>query len=101
MSSSIPQRLQGVLWSVDTKNLDLQKDKLYIIHQILAYGRMEDITWLFKTYPKSEITDVFMTHPYKDYSVSRFHFVKHFLLSLHDHSVEPGYYVKNIPRNIR
>lgn len=99
--NSIPKTLQAVLWSVDIAHLNLEKDKIYIIHQILSYGRMEDIKWVFKTYPKEEIVEVFINHPYKDYTESRFYFAKNYLLSLKDMSLNEKHYVKNIPRDIR
>jgi len=34
----IPKFLQGVLWSVEVDDLDLQKDRAYIVNQILVYG---------------------------------------------------------------
>lgn len=95
----IPKRLQPILWSVDVRHLDIERDKGYIIHQIFAYGRMEDILWVFKTYPKKEIIEVFKT-PYKDYFQARFHFVKNFLLGLTSWRPDQRLYVKNIPRAI-
>lgn len=100
MKKLIPKKLQAVLWSIDTKNLEGNKDKVYIIHQILAYGNKDEILLLFKTYSKKEIINVFSSYPYKDYTNSRFHFIKNFLLSLNE-KLDEKYYVKNIPRNIR
>ena len=34
---SIPISLKPVLWSKDIKNLDTERDKIYIIHQVLSY----------------------------------------------------------------
>ena len=31
----IPKSFQGILWSANIKNLDLERDKGYIIHQVL------------------------------------------------------------------
>ena len=98
---SIPKEMQAVLWSVDVSHLEIEKDKRYIIHQMLSYGRMEDFKWVFRVYPKEEIIKVFTTFPYKDYTQSRFYFVKNFLLSLRNKSLNEKYYVKNIPRDIR
>jgi Cu/Ag efflux protein CusF len=50
---SIPSEFQPILWSKNIKDLDLKKDKIYIIHQILSYGNLEQIKWLFKIYKKS------------------------------------------------
>lgn len=80
----VPKRLQAVLWSVNTDKLDLQKDKEYIVHQILGYGRWEDIKWLFKIYGQSQIKDVFVNHPSKDYYPAGFNFVSKILLEVGD-----------------
>ncbi len=95
-----PARLQAILWSVDVGHLDIEKDKGYIVHQILAYGRMEDILWLLKTYTRYEMEKVFTTMPYKDYDRARFYFVKNFILNLKGTSLNERLYVKNIPRDI-
>lgn len=97
----VPKRLQSVLWSVDVRHLDIDRDRGYIIHQILSRGRMEDILWLLKTYLKKELRTVFITIPYKDYDASRFYFIKDYLLNLSATKLNKKYYVKNIPRDIR
>lgn len=94
----IPRGLQSVLWSTNINLLDVERDKGYIIHQIFAYGRMEDILWVFKTYPKREIIKTFTSIPYKDYRAGRFNFVKNYLLDLKNYKLDDRYYVKNIPR---
>ena len=75
----VPASLQGILWSKSVENLDLERDKNCIVHQILAYGRWEDLQWLFKTYDRSVIREVFVTSPQKDYVRPAFNFVKNFL----------------------
>lgn len=97
----VPKRLQAVLWSTDVGLLDFERDKNYIIHQILSYGRLEEIRWLFQTYTEDEIKKVFMVIPYKDYNASRFSFVKDYLLGLTSFSPDERLYVKNIPRRLR
>lgn len=71
-----------MLWSVDTDKLDLGRDKEYIVHQILAYGRWEDIEWLFSTYGKEQVKEVFVKSPAKDYYPAGFKFVSKFLLGI-------------------
>lgn len=95
----IPKRLQPILWSTDINHLDIETDKGYIIHQIFAYGILEDILWVFKTYPLQKIIKVFTTVPYKDYRAARFNFVKNFLLHLKNRELNDRLYVKNIPRD--
>lgn len=97
----IPKNLQGVLWSMPVEDLDLQRNKNYIIHQILAYGTWENLKWLFKTYPKEEIGEVFLNHPEKDYTFPAFNFAKNILLNLNSMPVDQTLYVRSFPRNIR
>ncbi len=97
----IPKNLQGVLWSVDTNKLDREKNKIYIINQILAYGTWEHLRWLFKTYSKKEVKDVFLNHPEKDYTKPAFNFVKNILLGLEKTNLDLRYYDRSLPRYIR
>lgn len=100
-SKKIPSFLQAALWSARIDDLILEKDKIYIINQILSYGTFPMVKWLLKTYPKKTILSVFLHHPIKDYPHSRFHFVKNFLLGLGKINLNPNSYVKNLPRNLR
>lgn len=95
----LPKRLQSVLWSVNVDHLNLEKDKYYIIHQILSFGRLDDISWLMNSYPKKEMIEVFMLS-FKDYSRSRFYLVKDAILGLKNWHPDERYYVKNTSRNI-
>lgn len=97
---TIPLSLQSILWSSNIQSLNLEKDRVYIIHQILAYGDIVDIKWLFDTYPKAIIKTVFTSNPYKDYRKSRFYFVKDIVMNLAQKTLLESSYVKNIPRNI-
>lgn len=96
----ISKRLQAILWSADIKDLDLQKHKGYIIHQIFSYGNLEDIKWVLANYPKKEIANTFKKVSYKDYRAARFFFVKDYILSLRNFHPDERLYVKNIPRAI-
>ena len=91
----LPKRLQSVLWSASVDNLDLEKDKYYIIHQILSFGILDDISWLTGKYSKKDIIDVFMVS-FKDYSRPRFYLVKDAILGLKNWHPDEKYYVKNI-----
>lgn len=78
----IPSFLQGILWSVRVEDLDLQKDKVYIIHQILSYGNFKELRWLLKNYSLQEIKKVFLDHPIKVYRPQAFNFIKEIFLSI-------------------
>jgi len=99
--SRVPSFLQPVLWSVKVENLDVEQDKIYIVNQVLSYGTLPMIKWLFKTYSPAAINEIFLHHPIKDYTPSRFNFLKNYILGLKDQVLDANYYVKNLPRNIR
>ncbi len=96
----LPKRLQSVLWSVNIDHLNLEKDKYYIIHQILIYGSFADLQWLFKTYNRSKITETFLT-PYKNYPRNIFYFVKNYILGLKNSNLNENDYVTSIHGSIR
>lgn len=89
-----PRHFQGLLWSKPVEKLDLQKDKVYIIHQILAFGSFKDIKVLFRIYSKEEICAVFANYPKQVYGASMFSFVKNFILGLKDNALNPQRYVR-------
>jgi len=97
----VPKKLQPFLWSVKVSQLDLQKDKVYIANQILAYGGLKEIKWLFKNYPLQEIKNIFLRHPIKTYRPSTFNFVKEILLEMGNTPLVKEKYVVNTPRIIR
>ena len=95
----VPRNLQAVLWSMSVNKLDLERNKNYIIHQILAYGRWEDIEWLFGVYKKEQIKEVFVKQPAKDYSPAGLKFVSKILLEV-DKNLDPNKYDRSTPRII-
>lgn len=101
MTRHLPQSLQSTLWSVNVKNLDMVKDKGYIINQILAYGSFSDWRWLFKNYSFKTILKTFLERPQKIYRPERFSFAKNILLGLKDKFLVKEYYVVNTPRIIK
>jgi hypothetical protein len=92
----IPKSFQGILWSRNVKKLDLEKDKEYIIHQILMYGNLSQIRWLFKVYNFNTIREVFIKNPRPIYTSPIFKFIKNFVLDLKKYKLNKKYYVKNI-----
>ena len=89
--TKIPKNLQAVLWSEDIKTLDVQKDKTYIINQVLRYGSLDEIKWLFKIYPKREVKIVFTQHPLPIFTPQSFNFVSKFLLGFNQPPNEDKY----------
>lgn len=96
----IPKKLQPILWSVDTDKLDIQKHKGYIIHQVLRFGTLSDIKWLFQTYTKDKIRKFFLAHPSKNYAPEDFHFIKNYVLGLRER-LDSDKYVTSISGPIR
>lgn len=92
---NIPKKLQPVLWSANTDNLDLVKDRYYIVHQILIYGSFDDLKWLFRHYSKKEVTEVFLK-AYKNYPNNVFYFVKNYILNLKNIDLNEDDYVTSI-----
>lgn len=92
----IPQKWQGILWSCNVKKLDLERDKAYIIHQVLMYGDLKDISLLFKIYSKKEIKEVFIKKPMKIYSPQIFNFIKKIVLNIKDKTITPEKYVTTL-----
>lgn len=97
---SLPQFLQPYLWSVDITELDLKKDRVYVIGQILAFGNIKALIWLFKTYSLREIKQVFIKHSMKIYRSASFNFVKNILLDIVK-TLPINKYVANSPRHFR
>ena len=93
--------LQVILWSKNIEKLDLKKDKIYIIHQILSYGSLKQIKWLFKVYGPNEIRGVFLKYPKRIYIASVFYFVKNFILDLKEEKLPPKDYVKTPLRALK
>ena len=98
---TIPEKLQPILWSCDINQLDLERDKGYIIHQVLIYGAMDDLRWLMRVYNKEELIHVFLHAPYKNYPNYIYFFVKNYLLGLKDVSLDENQYVTSIHGSVR
>jgi hypothetical protein len=96
-----PKSLQGLLWSTDVHLLDIDRNKGYIIHQVLIYGTMTELGWLFQTYSAKVIIDVFVNRPAKLYPKDVYYFVKNFLLSLRHVPLDSNAYVTSIHGPIR
>ncbi|MBN2073094.1 MAG: hypothetical protein JW770_04010 [Actinobacteria bacterium] len=93
--NKIPASLQAILWSKDIKNIDYCHDRIYIIHQTLAYGDINEIKWLFSIYLKDEIKDTFINHPSRIYTRPVYFFIKDFILNIKK-DINEKEYVKSI-----
>ncbi len=90
-SVKLPVVLQPLLWSKNVKKLNIDNDKIYIIHQILAYGNLKHIRLLNKIYPEEVIKNTFIDSPKSIYTRPVFLFVKNFLLEINDKLNEKDY----------
>jgi len=101
MNSVTPlSSLQGVLWSKAASKLDFERDKNYIIHQVLSYGTWEHVKWLFDTYGRNEIKNVFLHYPAKNYTEKSFNFFGNVVLGITPGGIDTKDYVKTHPRVI-
>ncbi len=95
-SASIPESLKGVLWSKDIRNIDLAKDKVYLINQVLMYGNLDHLRWLFRIYSKVEVTKIFLESPLPIYTKPAFKFINDFILGIRSGLPDPRRYVKSL-----
>jgi hypothetical protein len=49
---------QSLFWDVDPKTIDPKKHARYIIERVLDFGEPKEVGWVFREYPKSEISRV-------------------------------------------
>ena len=97
--NKIPTNLQGVLWSIPLSKIDLVRDKVYLIHQILMYGDFKNIKWLLNIYDEEEISEVFIKKPQQVYTPQAFNYVKNFVLNLNNKNISPVKYVNTIHKH--
>jgi|YelNatPaOPRAMG01_1025707.scaffolds.fasta_scaffold281343_1 hypothetical protein len=90
-TGNVPESLQPLLWSRNVKNLDFKKDKIYIIHQVLAYGSIEDIKYIINIYSKDEVINVFINNPLKVYTRPVFLFIKNYMFKIKTELKESNY----------
>jgi hypothetical protein len=91
--------LQGILWSRNAHALDMDRDKTYIIHQVLMYGSLEDMQWLKTAYSLETVQDIFVRYPAKIYTPQAFRFiVKAFLHLPFYQKINEQCYLKTSPR---
>ena len=87
----LPENLRGILWSKNINDVDLEIDKIYIIHQVLSFGDIEEIKWLFENYSIDEIKMVFINIPKRIYTRPVFLFVKDYILKINTELDEKKY----------
>ncbi len=58
VDNHIPKSVSRCLWSYDISKLDLKRDAVRIITNVLNYGSREATDWLRSTYAEAEIKAV-------------------------------------------
>lgn len=59
----LPESVKATLWSYDLNEIDLQKHKRLIISQVLNFGSLDAISWLFSNYSSGEIKEAALSLP--------------------------------------
>ncbi|MFH1561212.1 MAG: hypothetical protein ABID04_01370 [Patescibacteria group bacterium] len=87
---------KDVLWSRKLDSLDTEKDKVYIVHQVLSYGSLSQIKKLIDLYSLKKTAQVFNLFPKKNYTPSAFNFISQFILNPYAKGADSKNYVKTI-----
>lgn len=69
------------------------------IHQILAFGTLDEIRELKNKVGRSKIKELFLHYPKKIYTSPTLNFVKNFILNINT-SIDEQKYLKHTPRRI-
>lgn len=70
------------------------------IHQILAFGTLDEIRALKKKLSEKQMKELFLIYPKKIYTMPALNFIKNFILHISG-SFDEQKYLKNTPRNTR
>lgn len=81
-------------------NMNSSLDSPDFIHQILAFGTLEDILDLRKKLGLKKLREVFLEQPKKVYTKSGLNFISKFILGITS-SFDEARLLKNAPRNTR
>lgn len=59
----LPDSVKATLWSYDLAQIDLQKHKKLIISQVLNFGSLDAVSWLFSNYSSADIKEAALNTP--------------------------------------
>ncbi|MDO8610060.1 MAG: hypothetical protein Q7R95_05900 [bacterium] len=62
-ANDLPQSVKAVLWSYKLDRIETHKHKKIIVSQVLNFGSIEAIEWLFKQYGFAEVAKEANTIP--------------------------------------
>lgn len=60
-SREFPTDMNHLFWDADSKALDLDRHKRYIIERVLELGTGDELKWLFEVYGASQVREVVCT----------------------------------------
>lgn len=86
----------GRVWYADGENIKSPDT----IHQILMFGKLEEIQSLKKTAGETAVKELFLNFPKKIYTAPALNFIKNFILKISS-SIDEQKYLKYTPRNTR
>lgn len=81
-----------------SKNVSL--DSPDTLHQILAFGTLDELKALKKEVGEKKLQDIFVKHPKKIYTPQSLAFIKKFILHI-TRPIDDNKYFKHTPRHIR
>ena len=56
--TTIPDFLQPFFWETEFSQINIDKNRQYIIERILELGDLSAVSWLFSNYQENEIKEV-------------------------------------------
>lgn len=86
---------QATVWSKSVGKLDKNKDKEYIVNQVLMYGSLGEIADLKQSYGIDEIKRIFVEKPSQIYSKPAFNLIKNIILKINT-DLDMGRYIKSV-----
>ncbi len=54
---NIPSQFRKFFWDMDFNQLDLGKDRKFIMDRFLNFGTFDTFDWIFKTFNSDEVND--------------------------------------------
>ena len=72
------RQMRGIFWDTDVEQLDLEKNKPFIIARMLEKGGMRGMIWVEAVYPTEDIVNVLrhrrdLSPIVRNYYLSRYH----------------------------
>lgn len=79
-----PRSVKAVLWSYDTSKLDIDRDKMLIIRQVLNNGTESAVAWARDTYTEQDLAKAIATSSASEWSRKSLNYWS-LLLKTHPH----------------